>query len=289
MIVAIASGKGGTGKTTVAVNLARVLGDQVELLDCDVEAPNDHLFLHPRIERSEPAGVPVPRVDHDRCTLCGECADICQYNAIAVLRTGVMVFPELCHGCGGCSRFCPERAIEEVVRPIGMIEQGTSGSIRTIHGRLNVGETLAPPLIRSVRARAHGTGTVLIDAPPGASCPMLAAVSGCDLALLVTESTPFGLNDFRLAVGAVRELGVPSVAVVNRVGTGDDRVRRFCSQEGIEIIAEIPEDRRIAEIHARGGVLVDELPDIRALFDDMATRLLERAAAVVAPRANEGG
>jgi MinD superfamily P-loop ATPase len=270
MIVAIASGKGGTGKTTVAVNLARSLAGDVQLLDCDVEAPNDHLFLHPTIATSTNAGIPVPRIDPQLCSLCGECSELCQYNALAVLRGGVMVFDELCHGCGGCMLVCPEAAITEVLRPIGVVEEGWAGRIRMVQGRLNVGEAQSPPLIRAVKERANPGGTVLIDAPPGTSCPMIAAVRGADLAVLVTEPTPFGLNDLALAVECVRALDIPCGVIVNRAGSGDDRVHRYCAAEGIEILLEIPDDRRVAEASARGTCVVDAVPELRPLFAALA-------------------
>jgi MinD superfamily P-loop ATPase len=273
VIVAIASGKGGTGKTTVAVNLALSMSADVQLLDCDVEAPNAHLFLRPRIDSSDTAGIPVPIVDPERCNGCGECSQLCQYNAIVTLRSGAMVFPELCHGCGGCIRVCPEGAISEKLRPIGVVEQGRTGRVRLLQGRLNVGESLAPPLIRAVRSHAASGTVVLIDAPPGTSCPMISAVRGCDLVILVTEPTPFGLNDLALAVEAVRALGIPCGVVVNRTGTGDHRVHEYCAAQGLEIMLEIPDDRRIAEAYARGLTLVEAVPEIRPLFAGLAARI----------------
>lgn len=273
MIVAIASGKGGTGKTTVAVNLALSMAADVQLLDCDVEAPNAHLFLRSRIDRSDAAGVLVPIVDPDRCNGCGECSRLCQYNAIVTLRSGAMVFPELCHGCGGCIRVCPEGAITEVLRPIGVVEQGRADGVQLVLGRLNVGESLAPPLIRAVRARAASGSIVLIDAPPGTSCPMVAAVKGSDLVILVTEPTPFGLNDLALAVEVVRTLGLPCGVIVNRAGSGDERVNEFCAAQGLEILLEVPDDRRIAEAYARGLPLVEAVPEIRPLFAGLAARI----------------
>jgi MinD superfamily P-loop ATPase len=276
VIVAIASGKGGTGKTTVAVNLAVTVQAPVQLLDCDVEAANAHLFLRPDVTSSVSAGIPVPRLDGGRCTLCGECGALCQYNAIAVLRTGVMVFEELCHGCGGCALVCPEQAIREELRPIGVVERGRARAIEVVTGRLNVGEALAPPLIRAVKADASSDRLVLVDAPPGTSCPMIAAVQGSDLVVLVTEPTPFALSDLGLAVEAVRSLGLPFGVVVNRVGSGDLGVRDYCVAEGIEILAEIPDDRRAAESLAPGAVIVDELEHVRPVFAALARRIEAR-------------
>lgn len=288
MIVAIASGKGGTGKTTVAVNLALSLSGEVQILDCDVEAPNAHLFLQAEPAGYEVVGIPVPEIDADLCNQCGDCSRLCQYNAIAVLGTGVMVFPELCHGCGGCALVCPEEAISEVMRPIGVVEEGRAGNIHLVQGRLYVGEALVPPLIREVRARSHDDGVVLIDAPPGTSCSMIAAVRGSDFVVLVTEPTPFGLNDLVLAVETVRTLGIPCGVVINRVGSGDDRVHEYCTAEGLQILLEIPDDRRIAEAYARGLTLVDAIPDVRSLFASLAERIEAMAAIGPEPRA-EGG
>jgi len=273
VIVAIASGKGGTGKTTLTVNLALCLSGNVQVLDCDVEAPNVHLFLRAEMGASTEVGIPVPQIDVDRCTLCGECSRLCQYNALATLGTGVMVFQELCHGCGGCTLWCPEKAIAEVVRPIGVVEAGRADGICLVQGRLNVGEALVPPLIRQVRAKAWEDGVVLIDAPPGTSCPMLAAVRGTDFVILVTEPTPFGLNDLKLAVEAVRALGIPCGVVVNRADSGDDRVREYCAAEDLEILLEIPDDRRVAETYARGFTTVEKIPELRPLFASLARRI----------------
>jgi MinD superfamily P-loop ATPase len=276
VIVAIASGKGGTGKTTLAVNLAASFGRPVQLLDCDVEAPNAHLFLHPHVSDTETVGVPVPRIDETACSLCGECGLVCQFHALAVLRTGVVVFPELCHGCGGCTLLCPDHAIREELRPVGTVELGRSGDIEIISGRLTIGEAMAPPVIRAVKAHARPSGLVLVDAPPGTSCPTVAAIHGCDMVVLVTEPTPFGLNDLRLAVETVRTVGLPFAVVVNRAGSGDQRVHDYCAAEGIEVLAEIPDDRRAAEVSARGKLLVDELDDFRSIFAELADRLRAR-------------
>ncbi len=288
MIVAIASGKGGTGKTTVAVNLGLSLSGAVQILDCDVEAPNVHLFLDAEPVGREVVGIPAPEIDPDRCNQCGECSRICQYNAIAVLGTGVMVFPELCHGCGGCALLCPEEAITEVLRPIGVVEECRAGSIDLVQGRLNVGEALVPPLIREVRARCHEDGVVLIDAPPGTSCSMIAAVRGSDFVVLVTEPTPFGLNDLALAVETVRALEIPCGVVINRAGSGDNRVHDYCAAEGLPILLEIPDDRRIAEAYAGGRTLVGSFPEVRRLFGLFAEHIETIAAGGSDSRAEEG-
>jgi len=269
MRIAIASGKGGTGKTTLATNLARILAQDgpVQYLDCDVEEPNGHLFLRPEITATRSATIPVPEVDNERCTLCGACSRLCQYHAIAVLKDRVLIFPELCHGCGGCARVCPVQAITEVGRPIGVVERGTADGIAFAHGRLNVGEAMSPPLIRAVQEEVDARATVILDAPPGTSCPVIAAIRPCDAVMLVTEPTAFGLHDLTLAVEMARALRHPMGVVLNRADMGDDRVERYCAAEGIPVWARIPHDRRIAEAYSRGDIAVDVLPDTRMYFE----------------------
>ncbi len=280
-ILAIASGKGGTGKTTVATNLALFLADtggRVQYVDCDVEEPNGALFLHPRIEASEPACIPVPVVDEARCTGCGKCAEVCRYRAIAVLKKPLL-FPELCHGCGGCALACPEGAIRERDRAIGTVETGRAGALAYAGGRLDVGEPMAPPLVRSVRAKTAGSGTAILDCPPGTSCPVVTSVRGADFVLLVTEPTPFGLHDLRLAVEMVRRLGLRHGVVVNRADAGDDRVRDYCAAESVPLLLEIPDDRRVAEACSRGEVALRVLPEWAGLMARLWSRVRPAACA----------
>ena len=280
MKIAIASGKGGTGKTTVAVNLAWVMAERgvaVQYLDCDVEEPNGHLFLNPCIESSEPVGIPVPVVDESKCNGCRKCAEACQYRAIAVLKKP-LVFAELCHGCGGCTLACPTGAIREEPRPIGVVETGVSGRIQFAQGRLNVGEAMSPPLIRAVKKKAQSWGVVLMDAPPGTSCPVVATLRGADYVLLVTEPTPFGLNDLRLAVETVRELQLPFGVFVNREDGGDRRVHEYCDVERIAILGTLPDDRRAAEVYSRGQLLAQALPEFAAAFGRLADWVQAEAA-----------
>jgi len=264
--IAFASGKGGTGKTTVSVNMARVFGDPIQLLDCDVEEPNDHLFLECSPGDEETVCIPIPQVDEELCDACGECGKFCAYHAIVSFGAKPLVFPELCHGCGGCAAVCPTRAITESGSRIGVVETLHAGNITLIQGRLDVGTAMAPPLIRAVKGRLRDGTPAILDAPPGTSCPVIAAIRGADLVVLVTEPTPFGLHDLKLAVDMVRELGMPFGVIVNRMGIGDDRVHVFCSEEDIPILLEIPDDRRIAEAYSRGSLIVDALPEYRALF-----------------------
>ena len=254
MILAVASGKGGTGKTTVATNLAVTMarrGGTTCYLDCDVEEPNGHIFLKPQITKSTLVGVPVPEVDMDRCTGCGKCGEICRYSAIVCINEKVLTFPELCHGCGGCALVCPEEAISEVLREVGTVEEGMSENVRFVQGRLRVGEAMSPPLIREVKKRVPWEGVAVVDVPPGTSCPVIEAVKDADFVILVTEPTPFGLNDLELAVAMVRELGLPMGVLINRSDVGDARVNEYCERENIELLLEIPDERRVAEEQAR--------------------------------------
>jgi MinD superfamily P-loop ATPase len=282
MIISIASGKGGTGKTTVATNLALALGERVELLDCDVEEPNAHLFLKPQIERTERVDTPIPLVDEAKCTFCRKCAEICRFNAIAVVGRQVLVFPELCHSCGGCMAVCPEGAITEIGRELGTVNSGHRGAISFKNGRLRVGEAMSPPLIKKVRAARDPGRITLIDAPPGTSCPVIAAMNGADFILMVTEPTPFGLHDLKLAVEAVKLLGIPCGLVVNRADVGDDKVFAYAREEELPILLTIPFDRRIAEAYSRGETMVEALPEwepkFLRLFADIEA-IIERGAA----------
>jgi MinD superfamily P-loop ATPase len=268
MIIAVASGKGGTGKTLVSTSLAFSLkdGQPVQLLDCDVEEPNDHIFLKPVITQKEAVCIPVPKVDEARCTHCGLCAEICAYNALAVLPDRVMVFPELCHGCGACSYLCPEKAITEEGRETGVVEWGDAGGIDFVQGRINVGEAMAPPAIRQVRERANADGVVIIDVPPGTSCPVVEAVKDSDFCLLVTEPTPFGFNDLVLAVETVRELGIPLGVVLNRAGGEYNKVEEYCLKENIPILLTIPLDTEIARLYSKGVTLAEGMPEMREVF-----------------------
>jgi len=283
MVIAIASGKGGTGKTTVAVNLAAALARPVRLLDCDVEEPNCHVFLGADIQTSESVGIPNPVVDEEACTGCGECAKICQYSAIVLPKDKPLVFPELCHGCGGCMLVCPEGAITEKDREVGVVETGRAGPIAFVQGRMNLGEPMAPPIVRAVKRHVRPEAINLLDCPPGTACPMITAVRGADIVLLVTEPTPFGLHDLQLAVETVRLLEMPFGVVVNRVGVGDDRVHRYCAEEDVPVLMEIHDDRRVAEAYSRGELAIDAAPGLREefvrLFETVSQRLAARAAA----------
>ena len=266
MIISIASGKGGTGKTTVATNMAVSLGGDVQLLDCDVEEPNAYLFIHPVINEVKTITTPVPEVDMEKCNLCGKCGEICQFKAIVVIGETVLPFPEMCHSCGGCMEVCPEKAITETGRELGVIELGSRNGLEFIHGKLRVGEAMSPPLIRKVREYARPDALTIIDAPPGTSCPVIASMKGADFVLLVTEPTPFGLNDLKLAVGAVNILGIPCGLVINRSDMGDDKVKIYAEKENLPILMEIPFDRKIAEAYSRGEMIVEVMPEWKEKF-----------------------
>ncbi len=275
MRIAIASGKGGTGKTTLATNLAYLAaqrGLRTAYVDCDVEEPNGHLFLHPTIEDRCVVSESVPQVDRELCGLCGKCGKVCQFSAIVVVGKNVLVYPQLCHGCGGCALVCPIQAITEIPHPLGEMQSGGAGPLRFVQGKLNIGEARSAPVIRAVRAAMPSVELAILDAPPGTSCPTIASVRDTDHVLLVTEPTPFGLNDLRLAVEMVRMLKLPLAVVVNRAGVGDDRVTRYCHAEGIEIWAEIPDDRRIGEAYARGLLLCEALPEYQSTFSNLLDR-----------------
>lgn len=274
MIISIASGKGGTGKTTVAVNLASSIEEEVQLFDCDVEEPNAHLFLNPGIEKTEKVIALVPHIDFEKCTFCKKCMQICRFNALAVLKNDVMIFENLCHSCGGCFEICPEKAVMEKERSLGEIEHGWADSISFIHGRLSLGQVMVPPIIRQVRSYTDPKRITLIDAPPGTSCPVIAAMKGVDFVLLVTEPTPFGLHDLQLAVETVKMLSIPCGIVINRAGMGNDEVKKYAQNENIPVLMEIPFDRKIAETYAKGSLLIEDMPEYKEKFQALLEKIL---------------
>ena len=282
MIIAVASGKGGTGKTTVAVSLALSLAEGRQrrldtaplLLDCDVEEPNAALFLGPTIQESWEVGQMIPEVHSEVCTCCGRCAEVCQYHAIAVVGEKVLVLPELCHGCGSCTLNCPTGAIHEILNVMGTIERGWEGSVEFAQGTLNVGEPMPVPIIRRLKQWAippkPGDRPVILDASPGTACPVVESMLGADFVLMVTEPTPFGLHDLRLAVEVARdELSLPVGVVINRDGIGNTAVHDYCAMEGLPILMRIPLDRCIAEAYSEGKTLVEVYPEYRKRFQSL--------------------
>jgi len=282
MIVAIASGKGGTGKTTVSASLASIWPSPVTAVDLDVEEPNLHLFLNPDIERQVSAYMTIPNIDDNRCTRCRVCTDICQFKAIGIFGDVVMTFPEMCHGCGACWTLCPENAITTDQRELGQVLSGRSGRIDFTMGRLKVGEAMSPPLMREVKrhldAGQGGTARdMIIDAPPGVSCPAINAVMDADVIVLVTEPTPFGLYDLTLAQKAFTTLGKPMGVVINRADIGTRDVLHHCEKTHLPVLAQIPYQRDIAEAYARGQIIAKAVPASRVLFESLAERIRDLA------------
>ncbi len=277
MKIAVASGKGGTGKTSVTVNLALSLG-KVQVLDCDVEEPHVHILLKPTVGETFPVELLVPKIIEERCDYCGECASFCQFNALFVVGETAMVFPELRHSCGGCSIVCPRDAIVEEPRQIGRVIMGKAGDINLVYGEINVGEALAVPIIAAVKDHIDEKRMVILDASPGSACPLVETVHGVDFCLLVTEPTPFGLHDLKIAVEVVQLLGIPMGVVVNFAGIGDRGVYDFCEEQDIPILMEIPFDRRIAELYSEGIPFVLVMPEWRQKFIDLVDQIEEVVA-----------
>jgi MinD superfamily P-loop ATPase len=276
--ISVASGKGGTGKTTVATSLAYVAsrtGRAVAYLDCDVEEPNGHIFLKPEFTVATAVGTLIPKVDERKCTNCGECGRICQYSAIVSAGEAVLVFAELCHGCGGCSLVCPTGAITEVLHRTGKVEAGPAGAVWFVRGVLTVGQPMSPPVIRAVKQAAPPADLVIIDAPPGTSCPVIESVRDSDLVILVTEPTPFGLNDLKLAVEMVRALKLPFGVVINRADLGDQETIIYCRRHRVPILAEIPDDRKVAEAYSRGTMAAEAIGEYGRLFAGLLDRVNE--------------
>ena len=273
MIISVASGKGGTGKTTVATNLAWSVGADVRLLDCDVEQPNAHLFIHPVFDRIQTITTPVPVVDSQKCTGCGECGELCEFKAITMVGDSVLVFEDLCHSCGGCMEVCPEDAISEKGRELGALERGHCNGIEFVHGKLRIGEAMSPPLIKAVLAHTDPAGINIVDAPPGTSCPVIETMKPADFVLLVTEPTPFGLYDLELAVEAVKTMDTPCGLVINRADAVDRQLHDYAAEENLPVLMEIPFERRIAEAYARGDMMVEVDPEWRDRFLDLYARI----------------
>lgn len=281
MQIAVASGKGGTGKTTIATNLAyaaSISGLVTSYLDCDVEEPNGHLFLKPEITGSRKVAELKPEIDPELCTHCGLCERICRFNALVCLEKEVLVFPEICHSCGGCALVCPSKAISEVPREIGRVESGKSGKINFAGGLLNIGETMSPPVIREVKKCFPEAELRIVDSPPGTSCPVIESVRGSDYVVLVTEPTPFGLNDLKLAVELLEKLGIPFGVVINRVGIGTQETWQYCENREIDILLEIPEDRYVAECYSRGELMSLKSAEYGAGFTGLLKTLLGKVA-----------
>ena len=275
-MIAVASGKGGTGKTTIATNLARVCADvkqKVQYVDCDVEEPNGWIFLKPQITERRQATVNVPLVNLEKCTGCGKCGEICRYSAVICIQERVLTFEELCHSCGGCRAVCPVGAIGAKALRIGQIEIGKAGGIDFIGGKLRIGNVRTPALIKQLKRHIAREGLVIIDVPPGTSCPVVESLKGADFVLLITEPTPFGLNDLKLTVELARRMGLPFAVGINRDGIGDSQVRVYCDSEDIDVVLTIPEDRRIAETYSSGKLVTRVLDEYKARFVKLCEHL----------------
>lgn len=266
MIVSIASGKGGTGKTSVAVNMALSIRN-VQLLDCDVEEPNAHLLLHPKISRIESVYILVPVVNEEICDHCGKCSEFCQYNAIFISPEKVLIFPELCHSCGGCTAVCPKKAITEDKHEIGTLKLASTEDLKLVYGELEVGEPMAVPIIREVKRQIDKSRNVVLDSPPGTSCPVIETVKGSDFCILVTEPTPFGLHDLKITVQVLEDMKIPFGVVINRADIGDKKVYEYCREKNIPILLEIPFQRRIAELYSKGIPFSLEMPEWKEKFE----------------------
>ena len=270
MKIAVASGKGGTGKTMVATSLAATasMDRPVRFLDCDVEAPNAHLFLKPNFDREEDAFIPVPEVDPSACTLCGRCVEVCSFHALAKLGTQILVFPQLCHGCGSCTLQCPEDAITEKPRPIGKLSFGkTENGVQFSKGELTISEPMPTPIIRQLKDHLTGDETLtILDSPPGASCSVVTTIHDVDFLLLVTEPTAFGLHDLRQMLGIVDKTGTPAGVIINRAGVDNPALEELLEERSIPVLMRIPYRSEIAVALASGQVLVDSFPEYQSSF-----------------------
>ena len=274
MIISVASGKGGTGKTTVATNLALSIG-RVQFIDCDVEEPNANIFLNAKINEQEDVEVEIPEIDKDKCDFCGKCSEFCAYNALAVVKSNVLVFPELCHSCGGCEIVCPKNAIKWKKKSVGIIEHGFVNGIDFYHGLMNVGEIQAIPVIKALKKKIDKDKDVILDAPPGTSCPVIETVGCSDYCILVTEPTPFGLHDLKLAVDVVRHLGIPFGVIINRDGIGNKKVELYCQKEKIPVLMKILHSEEIARLYSDGIPFVNELTSWRDEFKKLFNQIAE--------------
>lgn len=279
MKIAIASGKGGTGKTTIAINLALALSQRepIQFLDCDVEEPNAHLFLNPLFNHEQSVDKLLPLIKTDACIGCGACVESCEFNALALMGGNVLLYDALCHGCGRCTLVCPAGAISETPHQLGILQSGSSRGFSFSQGLLKIGETMATPIIHALKETIEPDKLAILDSPPGTGCPMIATLHDASVALLVTEPTPFGHHDLKAAVGVARTLNVPVAVVINRQGIGNHQVEKYCQQEDIPILLTIPFDRAIAESYAIGTPLVDAIPSWREAFLGLADQLKEVA------------
>lgn len=285
MRIAVASGKGGTGKTTIATSLALslVVNGEVHYVDCDVEAPNGHIFLKPQITHQSNAVIRIPVINKDTCSLCGRCVEVCQFHALAKIGKMIMTFPQLCHGCGSCTVNCPESAIEELANPIGVIESGvTAHGLNFSQGRLNISEPMSTPVIRQLKKSitTKDESIVVLDAPPGASCSVVETLRGVDFVLLIAEPTPFGVHDLKQMIGIVTEMGIPAGVIINREKAMFMPLKDLCTEVHIPILMNIPFDRRIAAGLAEGLTLIEINPDYSQRLQDVYRQISSIIASI---------
>ena len=274
MIISVLSGKGGTGKTLISVNLASAL-DNALYLDCDVEEPNGFIFLKPEVTEREAVNVKSPVINVDKCLACGQCVRACQYNALALVKEKVIVFPKICHSCGTCLLVCPAECMEEKDREIGVVEGGTAGNLTCYQGKLNVGEPITVPIIKQLKKKINPGKNIVLDCPPGSSCSVVNSIEGSDYCLLVTEPTPFGFHDLQIAVGLVRQMGIPLGVVLNKSQAGSNIIIEYCQKERIKLLGAIPFSQDIAKIYSQGNLLTAQGHYWKCYFADLAYRIQE--------------
>jgi MinD superfamily P-loop ATPase len=278
MIISVASGKGGTGKTTIATNLA-LSHTNVQFFDCDVEEPNANIFFKAPTKTIKNVTVRIPKIVKNKCTYCGKCADFCVYHAIASLPSATLVFPELCHGCGGCAIVCDQDAVDWQYRTTGIIEKGVTNGVEVYQGLLNIGETQAIPVIRALKQYIDPTKTVILDAPPGTACPVIETIKDSDFCILVTEPTPFGLHDLKLAIAVVRQLSIPFGVIINRNGIGDKKVEQYCHNENIPLLLKIPHSNKIAQLYSNGIPFIHENHNWQTILNELYNRIQQEVNA----------
>ena len=274
MQIAVASGKGGTGKTTISTSLALSAEQAVQFLDCDVEEPNGHIFLQPKFNYQEVVEVIIPELNEDNCSTCGKCRDICNFNAIVQFGTNVMIFPEMCHSCLGCFLVCDDDALFYGKRQVDVLESGMAGDVEFVHGTVRIGEAMGVPLLQAVKKKADPAKLTIIDAPPGTSCPFVETIADVDFVILVTEPTPFGLYDLKIAVEVLQKLNIPCGIIINRSNLGDDKVHKFCAEQLLPLLLEIPFQRKIAEGYARGQNIIQTVPQLKESMRALLDRLV---------------
>jgi len=280
MIISIASGKGGTGKTTIAASLASVIPESI-YIDCDVEEPNGHLLLKPDFISEDTADKFLPLIDQEKCTFCGKCVEVCEFNALINLKFEIVLFEEMCHGCVACKYFCPSKAISARVKDIGIVRVGiTKNKTLFADGLLNIGEIAAAPLIKEVKKKIIDGKINILDSPPGTSCSMVETVRDSDFCILVTESTPFGLNDLKLAIEVLKTIEVPFGVIINKYNSSFKEMENYLNENSIEILLKIAFDRKYAEAYSEGILPLTRHPELEIKFIELHKTILEKVEKV---------